>query len=606
MPQHEDLSPTKVAPSFRVSRRNFLRAAGAGAAGTALAAGTQLGAVPFGASRAAAQAAWDQEADIVVVGSGAAAFTAAVMAAELGSKVIMLEKAETIGGTTGKSGGGYWIPNNPHMREAGLTDPREDALRYMVKYSYRQYYNPDDPEGRFGAFPNDFALIEAMYDNASPAVEKLAEIGALQSFMSLTWDKKPTPDYMEHYPENKAPRGRLISVKPPEGATGGAGPEMIRQLSEAAEKRQVPVLTGHRVERVVVNDAGAVVGVEAATADGATVAVRGRKAVIFGSGDFTHDKWMVLHYQRGPMFGGCAVPTNEGDFVRIAGAVGAKMGNMTGAFHGQVVLEQALEFSSTPSDIFFITGDTSILVNRFGVRVVNEKRNYNDRTQAHFNWDATRGEWTNEVLFWIYDQRTADFWGGGYPIPAAGVEAPYLITGQTLAELSDKIDARLAEYTGRTGGVRLDSSFASNLDATVARFNAFARDGKDPDFLRGDFAYDREWPTSPPSNPDFKDAEWPSPDQPNITMYPIRSEGPYYAIAVGGGTLTTNGGPVINPKAQVVNTQDEPIAGLYGAGTCIASPSASAYWGGGSTLGPAVTFGYIAALNAHEESVKEV
>jgi hypothetical protein len=349
-----------------------------------------------------------------------------------------------------------------------------------------------------------------------------------------------------------------------------------------------------------------VIGVEATTADGAAVTVRGRKAVIFGSGCFTHNPWMVLHYQRGPMFGGCAVPTNEGDFVTIAGAVGAKMGNMTGAFHGQIVFEQAIEFASVPTDVFFLPGDSSMLVNRFGVRAVNEKRNYNDRTQAHFNWDPTRGEWTNQLLVWVYDQRNADRWAGSYPIPAAGVEAPYVITGETLAELGENIDARLAEYEGRTGGVRLDSSFANNFEATVARFNAYATAGKDPEFLRGDFPYDRDWGMSPPTGEAFQDEEWPASDQPNITMHPLSSEGPYYAVIIAGGTLTTNGGPVINPKGQILNTRDEPIPGLYGAGTCVASPSASAYWGGGATLGQAIPLGYLAGVNAAEEAVKEI
>lgn len=462
----------------------------------------------------------------------------------------------------------------------------------MVRYSYPQYYNPDDQY--LGAFKNDFDLIEAYYDQGSVAFDLLSEIGALECELS-TWH-----DYQSELPENKAPVGRTMATKTPDGSFS-SGVEMIRQLMAYTDAHGVPIRVNHRVERVVLDDSGAVIGVEA-TADGATVAVRARKGVIFASGCFTHDKWMVLHYQRGPMFGGCAVPTNEGDFVRIGGGIGAKMGNMTGAFHSQLLLEQAVEFSSVPNDVFMHYGDSGFQVNRFGVRVVNEKSNYNDRTQIHFNWDPVRAEWTNQLLFWVYDQRTADNWAGYFPFPAAGTNAPYVISGKTLEELGANIGERLGTLTAHTGGVRLDGSFQDNLAFTTERFNEFARTGKDLDFGRGESPYDLEAPNLPPPDPSI---EWPSPDQPNATMYPLREAGPFYAMILAAGSMTTNGGPVVNSKAQVMNTHDEVIPGLYGAGSSIASPSASAYWGGGGTLGPAIVFGYIAAVNVDKEPVKE-
>jgi succinate dehydrogenase/fumarate reductase flavoprotein subunit len=89
-------------------------------------------------------------------------------------------------------------------------------------------------------------------------------------------------------------------------------------------------------------------------------------------------------------------------------------------------------------------------------------------------------------------------------------------------------------------------------------------------------------------------------------MYPFAASGPYHAILIGGGTLDTKGGPKINAKSQVIDTREKPIPGLYGAGNCIASPAAQAYWSAGGTLGPAITFGYIAGLNASLEPVKAV
>ncbi len=541
---------------------------------------------------------WDYETDIVVVGSGAAAYSAAITATEFGSKVMMVEKGALYGGTTLRSGGGFWIPNNRFQKEEGMTDSKEDATRYMARYSFPHLYNPED--ARLGLPENEYNLISTYYDTASKVVDFLGNIGALKSIQEINWTGKPQVDYMDHLPENKGIRGRVLYSEGPDGKKA-YGSELIRQLKAYADNKNIKLFLKHQVSKIVLSENKEVIGVEAITDANQKVAFKAKKAVIFGSGGFTHNAELMLHFQRGPHFGGCSVPTNTGDFVNIASAIGAKLGNMAGAFRAEIVLEQALSDPGGIHNVFYILGDSILEVNRYGLRIMDEKRNYNDRTMMHFVWDPQCAEWKNMLVFLIYDQRTATLWQGFPPIPVQGIEASYIISGNNFDELSKNIDSRLDLLSKHTGGFRLDSSFSQNLKKTVNRFNGFAKSGVDLDFHRGDYNYDREWTTFPPTIPNN---QWPPKDSKNYTMYPLDSSGPYYAIILGAGTLDTNGGPVINEKAQVLNTENKPIPGLYGAGNCIASPTANAYWGGGSTIGPALTYGHIAGINATKESIK--
>lgn len=619
MPDRHDASCTSQAPGGRLSRRTLLRQMGTTGAAATLAAGSAV--VGFDDSLAMAQGAWNDSVDLVIVGSGAAGLTAAVVAADLGSSVIVLEKASAAGGTTAKSDRGYWIPANPYQQALGLDDSPAAALEYMARVAYPQLYDPSDPQ--LGLPGHEFSMLSAFAANAAPAIETLDRLGAVSSAVAVDWTDTPYPDHAAHLQGENPTLGRSLHTVDAQGDRAN-GAEMVRQLRAAAEQRGVTILTGYRAARLVLNDRRQVIGLEAtpagadpagtpeavaspAAGEAGAIAIGASKAVLFASGGFTHDPALVLSFQHGPLFGGYAVPTNQGDVIRIAGAIGAKLGNMQSAFRAQVILDQALASRSVPTDVFAIPGDGFIMVDKEGRRVVNEKSSYDSRSEVHTIWDGSRSEWKNLILFLLYDQRQADRFAGIHPFPAAGADAPYVLSGETWQSLREQIAERLAEIGDRTGGFSLDDAFDPNLQETIARFNQFAETGDDLDFHRGDAPYDVTWATAPPPAERLSEGEsWPDPDQPNITLRALSDTGPYYAILLGAGTLDTNGGPVINDRGQLVDAGHQPIPGLYGAGNCVASPCADAYFGGGTALGSAITFGYLAGQHAHQEPAKSV
>jgi succinate dehydrogenase/fumarate reductase flavoprotein subunit len=567
-------------PVSRISRRSFLRAVGGGAAATVLG-----GAASVVVASEHDEIAWDQETDVVVVGTGGAAGAAAAGAIENGASVIVLEKGG-YGGTTAKSGGTSWVPNNARMRERGLDDPKDDAMRYMARLAFPAWYRPDD--AMLGLPEHNYVLLEAFYDHGARAFEGLEAAGALRTVTSMSWTGEPTPDYYAHVEENKAPRGRSINPGKEDGSSG-FGADMVRQMREYLMSKDVPILLGHHVTTVITDEDGAVLGVEAVDRSNAAVRVRARKGVIFGSGGFTHNREMALNYLRGPIYGGCAVPTNQGDLVTISEEMGVKLGNMNEAWLQEEILEQVLEFSSVPSGVWFLTGDSMVTVNRHGHRVYDEKHVYNERTRVHYSWDPQSNDYPNLLLYFLYDQRTADLYpGAGGPIPPADAGATYVIRGEDWADLERNVNARLAELAPQIGQHRLADDFLDNLSGTVERFNGFAETGEDLDFQRGTL------PISAHFHGPRKDGN----DKPNAYMYPLSDTGPYYCIVLAPGTLDTKGGPVTTPHGQAVDARGVPIRGMYAVGNAMASPSGKAYWGAGGTLGPALTFGWLAGEHA--------
>lgn len=534
---------------------------------------------------------WDMQTEIVCVGSGAAACAAAVTAVDLGSKVILLEKAPIFGGTTRRSGGVAWIPNNFSLRMQGITDSETDCLHYMCRYAYPDRYRADSPT--MGLEPFEFELLQSFYSNAGPATERLNKIGAANLIrFELPGGVGPAPDYAATLPQNKVPKGRAIWPDPK--IDGGRGAAMVDHMIAWLEKRGATTLTGHRVVSLIRQD-GRVVGVESQSGD-KILRIRARKGVIFGTGGFAHNP-ELLHRYTAPLYGSCASPGSTGDFIGMATAVGARMGGLNTAWRAEVVLEQALENRVVGTAVNIPPGDAMIYVNKYGRRVVNEKRNYNDRTHVHFAWDPVKAEYPNQFLFMLFDQRAIDVYGGSFPFPRDAREAPYLISGATFEELGRNIQARLDKIREKAGDVRLAEDFSAQAEAAVKRFSEQAAEGRDDDFQRGRDPAETDWlayfnRVRPGQEDKVREIN-------NRTLYPFAKEGPYYAVIIAPGALDTNGGPQINARAQVLAADGKPIPGLYGAGNCIAAPSRATYFGAGGTIGPALTFGYIAAHTAH-------
>jgi succinate dehydrogenase/fumarate reductase flavoprotein subunit len=572
-----------------LTRREVLAGAGIAAGAAAL---PEL-------ATAATAAKWDHETDVVCVGGGAAGCTAAATAAAEGSKVILIDKAPILGGTTRRSGGVAWIPNHGLLASLGLHDDKHDCMRYMCRFAYPHLYDAASPT--LGLGEPEYKLIEAFYDNGSKAIERLKSEKIVEfGVFTVGEDKKPSPDYADHLPENKLPAGRAIVPIDAKGnvmeGQVGHGGRIVDSIEAWLTKKGGTVLTEHRATRLI-KDGDRVIGVEA-TAGDKTVRLRARRAVVFGTGGFAHNLELIKRHQA-MLYGSCAVAQSVGDFVQISMQAGARMGYMGSAWRTQVVLEQALENHVMGVGVFFVPGDSMLLVNKYGVRAVNEKRDYNDRTRVHFTFDPVREDYPNQLLFMVFDERSLDAYGGAYPYPPNG-DAPYLIKGATLAELAGNLKSRLATVAAKAGSIQLADDFADSLAATVKRFNEYARSGVDPEFERGKHSYDTEWQK-------FFSRMRPGSRQepnsmPNKTMHPLADAGPYYAVILAPGALDTNAGPLINEKAQVLAADGKPIPGLYGAGNCIASPTREAYMGAGGTVGPAITFGYIAGMNASKDA----
>jgi hypothetical protein len=452
-----------------------------------------------------------------------------------------------------------------------------------------------------------YDLLATFYDNASIAIDRLTELGALDLIFLPNYGYSPNPltdpDYFSELPENHGEFGRVLTAKSPPGSTEFPGLYLSEGMLAQVRSRNIPILLEHRVTQVLTNGCGEVMGVEVQH-HGRLKAVRARRAVVFGSGGFAHDRDKLRSYARGPIFASCSVTTSNGAFVDIGAGAGAELGNLSNGFYYQASLEDAGAHEGyvvrPDAHVFFPYGDSTILVNKYGQRIVNEKSPYHVRTQSHFHLRGT--EYPNLVQFMIWDEWTANeptFWPWRGIVPLPGQPSPLVFRAETLEQLAQLISQHLDALRGLRflastigPGVELAPDFVPALRATIERFNSFAATGVDLDFHRGETPVEKAW--QGPSRTTTG----------NRSMYPLSPDGPFYCAILGAATLDTCGGPVISTEARVLRPDGSPIPGLFGAGNCIASPTGQGYFGAGGTLGPAVTFGYIAGRHAAVEPVR--
>jgi 3-oxosteroid 1-dehydrogenase len=533
--------------------------------------------------------------NVVVLGSGAAGLTAALSAAVEGAQVAVFEKAELLGGTTALSGGTIWIPDNQPARAAGIEDSRERGLEYLASLSNGMIL-PELAEALIDGGPQlvdfieehtdlRFLLIDGYPDyhterpGSLPGGGRSIEVG-LTSFSGLEeWEDRVGGDIRRQL-IREMPLGGGTGVLPPDvlaereqAHLEGLGRALVIGLLRAGLQAGVHVATQSRGVRLL-TDEGAVVGVEIETPAGHR-AVRA-DAVVLATGGFEYDLDLVRDFLRGPLTRPIGAPSNTGDGLRMAMRIGAQLGNMREAWWAPVISLPGRRRDGAQNGLLTSRERAlpgSVMVNRHGRRFANEAANYNAFGGAYHQLDASRFEYPNLPSYLIFDQSVVDRFGvfGG----AAGGGVPDWVTrAETLDELASMLDVP-----------------ATELRLTVQRFNEHARAGVDPDFGRGESAYDR-----------FPGGRVLDPDSPFSTLGPVETA-PFYGIAVESSALGTKGGPRTDREGRVLDVDGDAIPGLYAAGNVMASPTGMVYGGAGATLAVAGVWGLYAGRAAVHDCV---
>ncbi len=554
---------------------------------------------------------WDHECDVLVVGSGAGGLTAAVVAADNHAQVIVIEKGELFGGTSATSGGVLWIPASHLAEQAGAQDSVDEAftyvkevagaegndslirtyvtqaremLRYMMQHSDVQYsaipypdYQSHRTGGKKGYRNHDVVPLDGR--TLGPDLERMQRTHPSNMlFGKYVWNTAEasklitrTPGWMKAMASTLwryySDVGQRLKSSRSRYLTGGNA--LIGRLKLSLDKRGVSIWTGTALRELVRDGDGRIIGV-IAEQGGQRLAIGARRGVILAAGGFERSKELRARYLKASPntdWSG-SQPNNTGDALVAAMAVGAATDRLDSAWRAPAVHVPG-EDRARP---LFIERSLpgAIIVNQAGKRYMNESADYHMAGQAMVDHDRP-GAGTSPS-FVIFDS----VFKWRYPMGPVMPMLPVWTLPRAVRSIlfSDATIGGLARKLGLDPAV---------LEQTVGRFNAHVAGGTDEDFHRGDNFYDSL----------FGDPRLPK----NKSLAPL-AKGPFYALRIYPGDIGTNGGLVTDTQGMVLDDTGKPIAGLYATGNLVASPMARSYPGGGATLGPAMTFGYLAARHA--------
>nr|WP_293245311.1 FAD-dependent oxidoreductase [Panacagrimonas sp.] len=554
---------------------------------------------------------WDEEFDVVVVGSGAGGMTAALCAQAHGLSAVVIEKDALFGGTSAVSGGGIWIPCNDDIPRVGGSDSFEEALTYlrtligdevpqanleaflrnapeMVRFldktfglkfrsvpKYPDYYShlPGGKPGFRSMEPVEFdaSRLGAAFDEQRPSFRgtqlfgriAMNQVEAHQLFSrGKGWIRLMLGMVLRYWLDfswrRRTPRDRRQTL----------GQALTGSLREAMQRRGIPLYLRTGLDSLV-EEQGRVVGVSALRNEG-LVRLRARRGVVLACGGFESNQAMRDQYLPKPTHVAWTAvpPINHGDGIRAGQALGAGLRHMDQVWGSPTVRKPGAAQQIT---LFVERGMPGcVAVNRKGLRFVNEAATYPDFLKAMYADDA---KGNGAVPCWLIFDATFRY---KYPM---GIFLPGQIEpdAKLPKDWLDDVYYRADSLDALAAKIGVD---ARNLCATVQRLNGFARTGVDTEFGKGTHPIDRY----------YSDASV----KPNPCLGPIE-KAPFYAVRLDAGEIGTKGGLITDDRARVLRDDGSAIEGLYAIGNTSAAVMGPTYAGAGSTLGPAMTFGYVAA-----------